>query len=48
MRAYRLAPRRLRLVHPRAGAGAVRVLLEAARGAAGPLRVLPPLLLGFG
>lgn len=35
----------VRPVHPRAGAAAIRVLVTAAKGARGPLRVLPGLML---
>jgi tRNA1Val (adenine37-N6)-methyltransferase len=40
-----LRPRRLRCVHPRAGEPANRVLVEAHKGARGPLAVEPPLVL---
>jgi tRNA1Val (adenine37-N6)-methyltransferase len=39
-----LAPTRLRPVHPRAGAAATRVLVEARRGPARPFVLEPPLL----
>ena len=44
LRARELAPARLRFVHPRAGAPATRVLLEAVRGGRAPLVVEPPLV----
>ncbi len=44
MREYRLEPKRLRMVHPRAGTEANMVLVEAIRDAAPELRVLPPLI----
>lgn len=40
---HRLEPKRMRLVHPRAGAEANMVLVEAMRDAAPDLKVLPPL-----
>ncbi len=40
-----LRPLRLRCVHPRAGEPAIRVLVEAHKGARGPLVVEPPLIL---
>jgi tRNA1(Val) A37 N6-methylase TrmN6 len=43
LRAHRLEPKRLRMVHPRAGTEANMVLIEAIRDAAPELRVLPPL-----
>jgi len=43
LRAHRLEPKRLRMVHPRAGAEANMVLVEAIRDANPELRVLPPL-----
>ncbi len=42
-REQRLEPRRMRLVHPRRGADAELILLEAVRDAKPGLRVLPPL-----
>jgi len=44
LRAHRLEPKRLRMVHPRAGAEANMVLVEAIRDANPELRVLPPLV----
>lgn len=43
-----LRPRRLRCVHPRAGEPANRVLVEAHKGARGPLVVEPPLFVRDG
>jgi tRNA1Val (adenine37-N6)-methyltransferase len=43
--AHGFVPRRLRAVHPRAGANAKRVLLEAVRGGGASLTVEPPLRL---
>jgi tRNA1(Val) A37 N6-methylase TrmN6 len=43
LRAHRLEPKRLRMVHPRAGTEANMVLVEAIRDANPELRVLPPL-----
>lgn len=43
LRAHRLEPKRLRMVHPRAGEEANMVLVEAMRDANPDLRVLPPL-----
>jgi tRNA1Val (adenine37-N6)-methyltransferase len=43
-----LRPRRLRCVHPRAGEPANRVLVEAHKGARGPLVVEPPLVVRDG
>jgi tRNA1Val (adenine37-N6)-methyltransferase len=43
-----LRPRRLRCVHPRAGEPANRVLVEAHKGARGPLVVEPPLIVRDG
>lgn len=40
---YRLEPKRLRMVHPRAGADANLVLVEAMRDAAPEMTILPPL-----
>lgn len=44
MRAHRLEPKRLRLVHPRAGRPANLLLLEATKGGGVGLTVEPPLL----
>ena len=42
---YRLAPKRLRLVYPKAGRDANMVLIEAIKdGKAGGLKVVPPLV----
>lgn len=43
--ASRLVPRRIRLVHPRLGSPARRVLLHAIKQGKGTLEVLPPLIL---
>jgi len=43
LRSHHLEPKRLRMVHPRIGADANMVLIEAMRDAAPDLRVLPPL-----
>jgi len=43
LRAFHLEPKRLRMVHPRRGAEANMVLVEAIRDAAAEIRVLPPL-----
>ncbi|WP_270167052.1 tRNA1(Val) (adenine(37)-N6)-methyltransferase [Paenibacillus sp. SYP-B4298] len=44
MRAVRLEPKRLRMVHPHAEAEANMVLIEASRDGKPELRVLPPLI----
>jgi tRNA1(Val) A37 N6-methylase TrmN6 len=44
MRAYRLEPKRLRFVHPRAGEEANMVLVEAISGGRAEVRLLPPLI----
>jgi tRNA1(Val) A37 N6-methylase TrmN6 len=44
MRKYRLEPKRLRFVHPREGAEANMVLIEAIRDGKPDLRLLPPLV----
>lgn len=44
MRTYRLEPKRMRLVHPRADQEANIVLIEAVRDGKPELRVLPPLI----
>jgi tRNA1(Val) A37 N6-methylase TrmN6 len=44
MRKYRLEPKRLRFVHPREGAEANMVLIEAIRDGKPDLRLLPPLI----
>ncbi len=43
-RQYRLEPKRLRFVHPRAGAEANMVLIEALRDGKPDVRVMPPLI----
>jgi tRNA1Val (adenine37-N6)-methyltransferase len=48
LRAERLEPRRLRLVHPRPGSPARLALLTAHKGTAPELTVLPPLMLHQG
>lgn len=44
MREYRLEPKRIRFVHPRAGAEANMVLIEALRDGKPEVRILPPLI----
>jgi tRNA1(Val) A37 N6-methylase TrmN6 len=44
MRAYRLEPKRIRYVHPRAGEEANMVLVEASRDGKPEVRLLPPLI----
>lgn len=44
MRQYRLEPKRVRFVHPRAGAEANMVLIESRRDGKPDLRLLPPLI----
>lgn len=44
MRQYRLEPKRIRYVHPRAGEEANMVLIEALRDGKPELRTLPPLI----
>jgi len=44
MRQYRLEPKRIRFVHPRAGEEANMVLVEALRDGKPELRTLPPLI----
>ncbi|MCU6794879.1 tRNA1(Val) (adenine(37)-N6)-methyltransferase [Paenibacillus sp. WQ 127069] len=44
MRAYKLEPKRIRFVHPRAGEEANMVLIEAHKDGKPELRTLPPLL----
>nr|WP_026010951.1 tRNA1(Val) (adenine(37)-N6)-methyltransferase [Paenibacillus sp. OSY-SE] len=44
MRQYRLEPKRIRFVHPRAGTEANMVLIEAARDGKPDVRLLPPLI----
>lgn len=44
LRERRLEPKRLRLVHPRAGRPAVLLLVEAVKGGGVGLQVLPPLV----
>ncbi|TDF91611.1 tRNA1(Val) (adenine(37)-N6)-methyltransferase [Paenibacillus piri] len=44
MREYRLEPKRIRYVHPRAGEEANMVLIEALRDGKPELRTLPPLI----
>ncbi|MBB6679164.1 tRNA1(Val) (adenine(37)-N6)-methyltransferase [Cohnella lubricantis] len=44
LRRYRLEPKRIRFVHPRAGAEANMVLIEALRDGKPELRVQPPLI----
>lgn len=43
-RQYRLEPKVIRFVHPRAGAEANMVLIEALRGGKPDMRILPPLI----
>ena len=45
LRQHRLAPKRLRLVHPYPDAGATHILLEAVKGGGEGLSVAPPLYL---
>lgn len=45
MRAQRLEPKRLRLIHPREGRPANLLLLEAVKGGGAGLRVEPPLVI---
>ena len=42
---YRMSPRRLRMVHPRADADAVLVLIEAVRGGNTQIKAEPPVIL---
>jgi len=44
LRGHRLEPKRLRFVHPRAGAEANMILIEAMKGGKPDLRVHPPLI----
>ncbi|MFD2611567.1 tRNA1(Val) (adenine(37)-N6)-methyltransferase [Paenibacillus gansuensis] len=44
LRSHRLEPKRIRYVHPRAGAEANMVLIEAVRDAKPEVRLLPPLI----
>ncbi|ANE46008.1 hypothetical protein SY83_06595 [Paenibacillus swuensis] len=44
MRKYRLEPKRIRFVHPRAGSEANMVLIESVRDSKPEVRLLPPLL----
>lgn len=44
MRAYRVEPKRIRLVHPRIGMEANMVLIEAVRDGKPDVRILPPLI----
>lgn len=44
LRQYRLEPKRIRFVHPRAGCEANMVLVEAARDGRPEVRLLPPLI----
>jgi len=44
MRAYKLEPKRIRFVHPRAGEEANMVLIEALKDGKPELRTLPPLI----
>lgn len=44
LRQYRLEPKRIRMVHPRAGKEANMVLIEATRNGKPELRLLPPLI----
>jgi tRNA1(Val) A37 N6-methylase TrmN6 len=45
MRSYKLEPKRIRFVHPRAGEEANMVLIEALKNGKPELRTLPPLLI---
>ncbi|HYF90633.1 MAG TPA: tRNA1(Val) (adenine(37)-N6)-methyltransferase [Symbiobacteriaceae bacterium] len=44
LRSFRLEPKRLRLIHPRAGRPANLLLLEAAKGGGPGLKIEPPLI----
>ncbi|MCG7410795.1 tRNA1(Val) (adenine(37)-N6)-methyltransferase [Paenibacillus sp. ACRRX] len=44
MRTYRLEPKRIRFVHPKAGSEANMVLIEAARNGKPEVRLMPPLI----
>lgn len=44
LRKYRIEPKRIRFVHPRAGAEANMVLIESLRDGKPDIRVLPPLM----
>jgi tRNA1(Val) A37 N6-methylase TrmN6 len=44
MRRYRLEPKRIRFVHPRAGEEAMMILIEGAKDGKAEVRMLPPLI----
>ncbi|WCK56687.1 tRNA1(Val) (adenine(37)-N6)-methyltransferase [Aneurinibacillus sp. Ricciae_BoGa-3] len=44
MRAYRIEPKRVRFVHPRAGADANMLLIEGIRDGKPDMKILPPLI----